>query len=96
MYELKGIAILNENIYDVKSYKDKHNEAFTQIREWASNVGDGFTLFEPVDNHRFACAYRFTCSTEDFCHGLSAELQSKLRREFPSLNVLVEQVGEVE
>ena len=26
MFELKGIAILSENIYDVKSYKDKHNE----------------------------------------------------------------------
>ena len=96
MYELKGIAILSENIYDVQSYKEKHNDFFAQTREWASNVGNGFTLFEPVDNNRFACAYRFTCSTEDFCRGLSAELQSKLRREFPSLNVLVEQVGEAE
>lgn len=94
MYEIKGIAILSENIYDVPSYKSEHNEIFSQVREWASTVGDGFVIFEPVENHRFACAYKFICSTEDFCRGLSAELQSKLKREFPSLKVVVEQVGE--
>lgn len=93
MYESKGIVILSSDIYNVDAYRAEHDELFKNIQKWAMMAGYyGLVLFEPVENHQFACAYKFSCETEGFCRGLAAELQSKLRREFPNMKVVVEQV----
>jgi hypothetical protein len=93
MYESKGIVIISSDIYNVEAYRKEHIEIFRNIQKWAAiAVSGGLVLFEPVENHQFACAYKFSCETEGFCRGLAAELQSKLRREFPNMKVVVEQV----
>ena len=90
---IKGVYILDRDIYDLDAVIKTHKSGLQEIGEWMLKNDVSFA-FGCTPDHYFVCEYKCGGETRAFVKGMSAEIKAMLKKEFPSIKESYQMCGE--
>lgn len=90
---VKGLFVLDKDIYDSEAMYKSHKGAIDDIIDWGNKL-NLFVGFGSLSDHSYGCQYEMHGLTKTYLKGLVSELKTMLKSEFPNFKESFQMFGQ--